>query len=429
MHTIRDMFSFLINLKGNAKASLLTEPMWGVPFNLYAPFFTLYMFQLGVLDVQIGLLLALGRLVQVFTALLGGIVTDKFGRRLVTFVGDCLAWSIPALIWAFAQNFWWFLVAALINSLWQITAISWECLWLDDVSDDKKKIAQIFNWIYVSGLLAVFFAPIAGVLVGQHGLVPVVRGIMIFTFISMTAKFIILYFYSEETERGKERMQKNKNISLAQVLLGYKDVFKQLVKSRTMLRAMSLQSLAQVTILVSTTFFALFVTQDLGLPESLLAYFPILRAGIMLIFLFAIQNRLNKFKQRHIMLVGILLFIAAQWVLVASPAENWFLPALYIVMEACATASLLPRIDTLAAGAIDPKERARIRSLFNVVILAVSSPFAAIAGVLSDVDRRLPFMLNVGLFAVMIIFVIIGGRKVLNRSLPKGHGSIPSQDE
>jgi len=149
----------------------------------------------------------------------------------------------------------------------------------------------------------------------------------------------------------------------------------------------------------------------------------------MLIFLFAIQNRLNKFKQRHIMLVGILLFIAAQWVLVASPAENWFLPALYIVMEACATASLLPRIDTLAAGAIDPKERARIRSLFNVVILAVSSPFAAIAGVLSDVDRRLPFMLNVGLFAVMIIFVIIGGRKVLNRSLPKGHGSIPSQDE
>jgi len=404
------MFSFLIKLKGNAKASLLTEPLWSVPFNLYAPFFTLYMFQLGVLDVQIGLLLALGRLVQVFTALLGGVVTDKYGRKLVTFIGDSLAWSIPVLIWAFAQNFWWFLVAALINSMWQITGVSWECLWLDDISKDEKKIAQVFNWLYISGLLAVFFAPIAGIFVGQYGLVPVVRVIMIFTFISMTAKFILLYFYSTETERGKERMQEYKNTSLAQMLLGYKDVFKQLIKSQGMLRAMSLQSLAQVTILVSTTFFALFATQNLGLPESFLAYFPILRAGIMLVFLFVIQNRLYKFKQQHVMLVGIMLFIAAQGVLISSPVENWTLPALYIIMEACATAMLLPRIDTLAAGAIDPKERARIRGLFNVVILAVSSPFAYIAGVLSDTDRRLPFVLNMGLFAVMMLFVFIEGK-------------------
>ena len=410
MHTIHDMFSFLIKLKGNAKASLLTEPLWSVPFNLYAPFFTLYMFQLGVLDVQIGLLLALGRLVQVFTALLGGVVTDKYGRKLVTFIGDSLAWSIPVLIWAFAQNFWWFLVAALINSMWQITGVSWECLWLDDISKDEKKIAQVFNWLYISGLLAVFFAPIAGIFVGQYGLVPVVRVIMIFTFISMTAKFILLYFYSTETERGKERMQEYKNTSLAQMLLGYKDVFKQLIKSQGMLRAMSLQSLAQVTILVSTTFFALFATQNLGLPESFLAYFPILRAGIMLVFLFVIQNRLYKFKQQHVMLVGIMLFIAAQGVLISSPVENWTLPALYIIMEACATAMLLPRIDTLAAGAIDPKERARIRGLFNVVILAVSSPFAYIAGVLSDTDRRLPFVLNMGLFAVMMLFVFIEGK-------------------
>ena len=411
MRPVRDMFSFLMNLKGNAKASILTEPMWSIPFNLYAPFFTLYMFQLGVLDVQIGLLLAFGRLVQVFTALLGGIVTDKFGRRLVTLIGDALAWSIPVLIWAFAQNFWWFLVAAIINSLWQITAISWECLWLDDISKDEKKIAQVFNWMYISGLLAVFFAPIAGLLVGQHGLVSVVRVIFIFTFISMTAKFILFYFYSVETERGKERMRENRDISLAQMLLGYKDVFKQLIKSQVMLRAISLQSLVQVTLLISSTFFALFATQDLGLPESFLAYFPILRAGVMLVFLFVVQNRLYRFKQRHVMIVGIALFIVAQWALVSSPVENWVLPALYITIEACAAGLLLPRIDTLVASAIDPKERARIRGMFNVVILAVSSPFAAIAGVLSEADRRLPFMLNVGLFAIMVVFVIVGGRR------------------
>jgi len=40
---------------------------------------------------------------QVFTAALGGIITDKFGRRKVTFFIDLLAWSIPTLIWMLAR--------------------------------------------------------------------------------------------------------------------------------------------------------------------------------------------------------------------------------------------------------------------------------------------------------------------------------------
>ncbi|MDC7242372.1 MAG: MFS transporter, partial [Spirochaetales bacterium] len=131
----RGLFSTLIHLKGNPRACVYTEPLWGIPFNLYAPFVTVYMYALGVLDTQIGLLLSIGMVFQVGAAILGGIVTDKLGRRLTTIIFDTLSWSIPALIWAFAQNFWWFLAATMFNSLWQITNNSWNCLLVEDCDE------------------------------------------------------------------------------------------------------------------------------------------------------------------------------------------------------------------------------------------------------------------------------------------------------
>ena len=405
-----EQFKFLFSLKGNAKSCLYTEPLWGIPFNLYIPFATLYMYHLGVLDFQISIIFFTGRIVQVFFAIVGGIVTDKFGRRLTTLVGDILSWSVPALIWAFSQNFWWFLAAAIVNAMWHITAVSWECLWVDDT--EESKIGPIFNWIYIAGLMAVFFAPISGYFVREYGVVPVVRVLYLITFVMMTFKFIILYIYSTETKRGKERMAAMKNVSMFRMLLGYRAVFKIIFKSRDMLRALTLQSILSAVLLVTSMFFALYATQNLGIPDSYLAYFPILRAVVMLVFLLVVQGWLNsKFKTRHMMLLGLGIYVAAMIWLLNSPYGSWMWIAVYVFMDACAAALLLPRLDTVVTNAIDPEERARIRSLFNMLILAVSSPFALFAGVLADMDRRLPFVLNLALFIMMAAVVLFSRNK------------------
>ena len=401
---MKKTFRFLFSLKGNAKSSVLTEPLWGIPFNLYAPFITLYMYHLGVLDFEIGIILFVGRLVQVVMALAGGVITDKFGRRITTLVGDLISWSIPVLIWAFSQNFWWFLAGAVVNAIWHVTAISWECLWMDDTPENQ--VGPIYNWIYISGLLAVFFAPIAGYFVAIYGVVPVTRVLYLFAFVSMTCKFILLYVFSTETKRGIERMEATKGISLAHMLKGYKDVIWKIVKSKVMVRALALQAALSVTLMVTSTFFALYATQNLFVPESFLAVFPMLRAGIMLAFLLFIQEGLSKYKSRNVMVFGLGIYISAMvWLLIA-PQYNWLWLAVYIALDACAAALLLPRVDALAANAIDPEERARIRSLFNMIIMAVSGPFGILAGALSDIDRRLPFALNTILFLTMVLMVV-----------------------
>src|SRR5512134_3763412 len=91
-------------LKGNPRVTVLTEIMFGIPYNLFSPFFSVYMLALGVTDQQIGSIASLGLVVQIFSALLSGALVDKFGRRLTLFVCDLLSWSVPCLIWAVAQD-------------------------------------------------------------------------------------------------------------------------------------------------------------------------------------------------------------------------------------------------------------------------------------------------------------------------------------
>jgi len=414
---MREMVSFLIRLKGNAKPCILTEPLFGIPVNLYMPFVVLFMFGLGLGDVEIGIILSVGLGSQLIFAFLAGVLTDKYGRRWTTFIAELFAWSVPTLLWAFSQNFWWFAAAAFFNGARNITMVSYECLWVDEVKDSKT-INMFFNWAAICMQLSVFFAPIAGILVQQHGVVPVVRVLYFFAFVSLTLKFTLLFFFCHETERGHERMEATAGKSIFRLLWGYKDVFVQIGKSSEMKRALVLLSLEGIAIMIIAGFFALFATQNLELPEAFLAYFPILRAAVMLVFMFGGQGFLNRFEPLKVMLAGLLLYVVAFVWLLSAPVGNWLWLAAFIAMEACAGALFLPRMRGLAAHYIEPTERARIRSLFHVIVLAITTPFGYLAGRLSDIDRQYPFILVLAIFVIMAVFTAFNvKRSVQNESI------------
>ena len=48
-----DMF---FKLRGNARACIWTEPLWGVPYNLYRPYVTRFMIALGLSLTEIGMI-------------------------------------------------------------------------------------------------------------------------------------------------------------------------------------------------------------------------------------------------------------------------------------------------------------------------------------------------------------------------------------
>jgi len=393
----------LFEVKGNARSCLLTEPLWGIPFNLYAPFVTLYMYALGVNDRQIGFLLSISMVLQVISASLGGIMTDKYGRRRVTFLVDLIAWSVPVLIWMLAQDFWWFFAAAVFNSLFQMTSTSWQCLMVEDC--DPKLLVNLYTWVNISGLLAVFFAPLSALFVAKFSLVATVRVLYAVAFILMTVKFFILYHFSTETGQGKKRMLETKDQSIWQLFVGYRDIFRKMAKSRQMLLIMAVFVLINIVNIPVGNFFSLYITQNVGIPEKYVALFPIGRAMVMLLFIFVFQTMFNRFRYRPVLLWGIMLYIASHvMLLLARPGNGWFIVG-YTVLEAAAFALVIPRRDSLGVLFIDKEDRARVMSLIVVVMLAVSSPFGSLIGWLSSIDRRYPFMLNIGIFAVLALIV------------------------
>jgi len=396
------MAAVLFSVRGNARACLFTEPLWAIPNSLAAPFFTLYMYSLGARDAQIGMILSAGLLVQVASAVAGGALADKFGRRRTLVVVDTISWTIPCLLWAFAADVRWFLAAALLNGLQQISNNSWTCLLVEDT--EQELLVKLFSWIYVCQLIAVFFAPITGALVGHFSLVPVMRGIYLLSTVMMTMKFVMLFLYSTETGQGRRRMAETRGESLIKLFAGYRGVFAKIVRNPRTARATALISISAVTFVVSGNFFSLYATQNLGIGEVWIAWFPIVRAAVMLFFFFAPDQMISRYPMKNVLLFSLGLYVAGHAFLISASAFNslkFVFLIMFLLLDAAAGALFMPRRDAFLIMEVDPVERARTMSIVYTIMLGLTSPFGYAAGLLSGADRRLPFVLNVLLFFAM----------------------------
>ncbi|WP_394926360.1 MFS transporter [uncultured Robinsoniella sp.] len=397
------LIELLKHNKGNPRTLILMEPLWGIPYNLIAPFATLYMYSQGITDVQIGLILSIAMFVQVFFSFFGGIITDKMGRKFTTIMGDFFGWTVACLIWSISGNFWLFLIAVLFNSFEQINQTAWYCLLIEDA--EPKDLLGIYTWVNIGGLIAIFFAPISGLLINSFTVVPVVRVLYLVFAVNMLIKVIVTFRYCKETSQGKIRMAETKDTPVLQMLYEYKYLIPKVLKNKEIMKVLIVSVILYITNLVSTNFFSLYVTQELGVESRYLAFFPILNAAVMLIFLIGIQHRLEFVKFRIPMWSGLVLYAAAAILLILAPSGNIVFIIIYVFVVAVAGSLVMPRKDALIQLSINPEERARINALIMSFTIAFSSPFGYFAGWLSSIDRRLPFVFTFSIFIVAIIIV------------------------
>lgn len=388
---------------GNPRTLVLIEPLWGIPYNLIAPFTTLYMYLQGIKDVQIGLILSVTMIIQVVFSFLGGILSDKLGRKLTTMMGDFFGWSLACLVWAISNNFWLFLAAAILNCFEQINQTAWFCLLIEDAN--PKDLVGIYTWVNIGGLVAIFFAPLSGLFVSSFSIVPVVRVLYFLFAFTMLMKTLITFKFCHETKQGKIRRAETKGVSIPHMLGEYRYLIPSLIKNKSVLKAVAVSVILYVTNIVNTNFFGLYVTQRLKLSENFLALFPILNAAVMLIFMVGIQHRMNATKFRVPLWIGFALYIVATLVLIFSPVEGLGFVLIYVFFAAVAAALVNPRKDVLLQLNIAPQERARLSALIMASTIALSSPFGYFAGWLSSLDRRLPFVFTLVLFAAAMLVI------------------------
>jgi len=379
--------------------------------NLCLPYASVYMLGIGLNDVQVGITASLCMFSQMVCSYISGVIVDKVGRRLSSMLFDLIAWSIPSLIWAFAEGFWFFAAAALLNGVLRSSYISWGCLLIEDA--EKEKIAHIYSWVLICGNLSAVFAPVSSILVSRLTLVPAVRILYINAFIIMTAKIFILYRFSKETRQGAIRMRETRGQSVVSLLGGYKSVIRQVFKSRGMFFAVLVYALIEIVSMVSTTFWQIIVSKHIGVPDNWLPLFPMLRSVISIFFFFTIISRINQSKLKLPTIAGYVTAIAGCVILVLVPegsaAYIWLI--LSILFDALGMAILGTLRETLAALHSDPGERSRFMAVLHTVVTMACIPFGYIAGFLSEISRVLPFVLNMGLLAAGAAAAFIYFRK------------------
>lgn len=387
----------LRELDGNARGAVYTEPLWGIPFNLYAPYVSVYMLALGVTDAQVGMIATISTAVQVLWTLLGGAITDKMGRKRTTLIFDLVSWSVPCVIWALAQDIRYFLVAAIINSVWRVTHCSWSCLLVEDTKPDL--LVDVYSWVYISGLLAAFVAPLAGMLIGSFGLVPTMRGLYGVAAVMMASKAVTMNALVVETTQGRVRMNETADQGLLEVLSGSGEVLRQISRSPQTLYTLVLMMVFNVVAVIRASFWPILVSQEIGVRDGQLAIYPVVRSLTMLFFFFGLMPKVRRFvllgnyDERIPMMVGFGLFGVSQLMLTLTPVGATGLLLVATIVEGCGIPLATTFLDKMTVTTVDPEERARILSLLTAIVLVGSSPFGWLAGQLSAVNRRLPFVL------------------------------------
>ncbi len=410
----------LRNLRGNARGAVLTEPLWGIPYNLFAPYISLYMLSQGLTQSQVGLVVSVTLGGQIVFALLSGIITDKLGRKRATLVFDILAWTIPCLLWASARSLVWFLVAGLINSLRRVPDNSWTCILVEDA--DSEDLVHIYAWVYLAGQIGVFFVPLAGVLIAHYSLAPTVRGLYLLACVMMTTKFLILNAMVTETRQGRVRMEQTRGRSAMALLAEYRDVASHVFSTPHTLYTIGLMAIVSIVTMVQGTFWAIIVTERIHIPPAQIAIYPFARSLIMLFVLFFVVPRLRGVHFGRPLTIAFVGFLLSQLLLVSIPPKGYGLLLLSTLLESCSYAVLGTQIDRLSVINVDARERARIVSIAHAVVIACTTPFGWIAGVLSERNPMNPFVMNVVLLAVGILCV----RKLMATGSDLAVGATPS---
>lgn len=366
--------------------------------NLCLPYATVYMLTFGISDIQVGIVTSIYMFSQMIFAFLSGAIIDKIGRRKSTAIFDFLAWSLPCLIWASSQGFWFFVIAALLNGTMKITTVSWDCLLVEDAPKDK--ITHIYSWVLISANLSALFAPISSILVAKLTLTPAIRILYINAFIIMTAKIIILYKLSTETAVGKVRREATRNMSWREMLSGYKSALRKILNSQGTIFAIIISILVEIVAMIGMTFWQIIASRRIGIPDTLLPIFPMARSILSIVLFFTVISHINQSKMKWPLLGGFISTIVSCILLILisnTGVWGYVILSVSLIFEALGFAVLGTIRESLVAIHVDPDERSGIMALLQTTVMLVSVPFGFIGGLLSDISRILPFVLSIGL--------------------------------
>ncbi|NJD01970.1 MAG: MFS transporter [Ruminiclostridium sp.] len=400
----------LSDLPHNARNVFIIEPMWAVFAGMIFFYAPLYMKEIGLNEVQMGVVNTFSLFVAFLCHLLAAPITNRLGRKKTTLIFDIISWTIPLLLWAVARNFWYFFIGYAVNSFSRIVFVSWTCLVMED-SEVSKRV-KIFGVTYLFSYAPGLFTPITGLLIPRFGVIPTMRVLYFFGMISITIMFFIRNKLVLETQAGMELMEKHSGLSVLQSLKSYMKTVAGVRRNKNII----LISLIYIftSFIYSMNFFqVLFINEYLGFSADKVSLVPGLVAVINIFMYVFILPKLNRYRDEKTLAGFLTVCAVGSLMLLFTPKGN--LPALLVTTSIIAIGNFITQIyrDTIFMNNLGKHDKADVYSALQTLTTLICIPSGFIAGFFYDISPLLPFLTIFLLFVatILVSFLLLHSAK------------------
>jgi MFS family permease len=417
----------LSDLPRNSRSCILVEPLWAIFGGMIFFYAPLYMKAAGLSEVQIGIISTLNMFISFFCHFLASPITNKMGRKKTSLIFDLISWSIPMLIWAVAQNFWFFLVAAAINAFVRIVYVSWFCLLSEDAESHQQ--AKVFGIINLISFGTGIFTPITGMLIARHGTIPTMRMLYFVGMLGMTLMFFLRNHFVTETRAGKELMVRHSDMTFWQGLQNYLLIIRKMLGNRQFI-LISLVYIIMNFIMGMNFLQVIYFTGQLQFREVSLSLIPGLSALINILLYFFLIPRLNRFSQEITLAGSFVVSVAGSILIFFIPRGN--ITFLLLTTSLLAVGNFIAQTyrDSVFMNKAGEHEKADMFSAVQTVTTLFCIPAGYLAGLTYSFHPLLPFAIMLGLFAAALlsaILLLLNTRKTVNHTAPIAVSSQASQ--
>jgi MFS family permease len=269
---------------------------------LVFPFFGLYItskYNVGMTEV--GLLFTIFAVTGVFGSLIGGALTDKFGRKVIIIFGLAIS-AISSLMLAFAPNLNFIYLAGFIVGLFgNVAGPAHQAMIADILPEDKR--TDGFGILRVIANLAVVIGPAIGGLLAARSYTLL---FMIDIVTSLITAVIIFLLVPETkpvpTSDPGEKTQADQTI--LETLAGYLKV----TKDQIYLIFIFGSLLMVLAYMQMNTTLSVFLRDDHGIPERGYGLLLSLNASMVVLFQFWITRKIKRFAPMKVMTWGMVIY-------------------------------------------------------------------------------------------------------------------------
>lgn len=371
----------------NLRVLFLALFSWVFGFGLYDDLFPLHARALGATPVQLGILFTVRQLTITAGSILGGVLSDRYGRRAVLLPSWILAAPVP-LIFVAAPSWGWLLPGIFLYDITIFGLPALNAYVADYTAPDR--IASTFATLTAASSLALLFAPaLGGLVAARWG----IRASFALAFVCYTVS--TLFILRTDPERAAPRAPRAWGQALRfWDLQGHWPTF-------------ILLGVIAGAPLALAPFVSPFLREVRGLGLAQIGVLGSILSGGGLLFTLASGRAADRWGQ-HPMLVATLLLTAAG-ALVVAYGPLYLLPAAFLVKSRSTVQSLSQAV---VAARVPAESAGRAFGLLGMATGLVGALGTILAGVAYRVAPPLPLAAGAGLMTV------VAGLLLLQRGAP-----------